>query len=158
MNEELEEIKIKRAKKKNANTLEDPANNQPLGPGQYDPSLDYTRKQAPSYNWAASKTVRETKDRKKDLPGPGNYNQQGKSIGMKMIRGILEQETALQEKKEADDSGNGVRQQLLSKDHKKNQTQKKEDYQMKKKFLQSRVQPGAYQNIYKQSDFNQQQK
>ena len=55
---------------------------------------------------------------------------------MKMIRGILEQETTLKEKnQEADDAGNGVRQQLLSKDHKKNQTQKKEDYQMKKKFL-----------------------
>mgnify|MGYP006097393827 CR=1 FL=1 len=37
MNEELEEIKIKRMKKKNANTLEDPAMNKPLGPGQYDP-------------------------------------------------------------------------------------------------------------------------
>ena len=59
---------------------------------------------------------------------------------MKMIRGILEQETTIKEKnQETDDSGNGVRQQLLSKDHKKNQTQKKEDYQMKKKFLYSRV-------------------
>ena len=37
MNEELTEIKFKKAKKKQANTLEDPAMNKPLGPGQYDP-------------------------------------------------------------------------------------------------------------------------
>ena len=81
MNEELTEIKFKKAKKqKNANTLEDPAFNQPLGPGSYQAEIDYTRKAAPSYNWAASKSVRETKDnkaieKKKELPGPCNYNQ-----------------------------------------------------------------------------------
>ena len=56
---------------------------------------------------------------------------------MKMMRGILKQETAIKDKgkENQEDEGNGVRQQLLSKDHKKNQAQKKEEFLLKKKFL-----------------------
>jgi hypothetical protein len=72
--EEITEIKIKKSKKPKQPTLESPSKHCELGPGQYDPSLDYVRKQAPSYNWAASKTVREVKDKKKDHPGPESYN------------------------------------------------------------------------------------
>ncbi len=42
---------------------------------------------------------------------------------MKMMRGILKQETHLKDRgaeKSQEDDGNGARQQLLSKDHKKN--------------------------------------
>lgn len=46
-----------------------------LGPGQYDPSVDYVKHQAPSYNWGASKTTREIENRNDANPGPGNYNQ-----------------------------------------------------------------------------------
>lgn len=73
LTEELTEIKIKKPKKPKQPTLQSPAKHTDLGPGQYDPSLDYIKKQAPSYNFA--KTEREIKDdRQKDHPGPGKYN------------------------------------------------------------------------------------
>ena len=58
-----------------------------------------------------------------------------------MMRGILQQETAIMDKGKTidDERADGIRQQLQSKEHKKNATQKKDDYLMKKKFLQSRV-------------------
>ena len=101
MNEELTEIKMVNNKKKklNANTIEDPAMNQPLGPGSYNADLDYTRKNAPGTNFGASKTTRDFKDRKKDEPGPDKYNQLQQSIGMKMMRGILKQEEAMLKEK-----------------------------------------------------------
>ena len=73
---ELTEIRIKKGKPKK------PVEEQPmlntgneLGPGQYDPSVDYVKHQAPSCNWGASRTTRDIGNRNDSNPGPGNYNQ-----------------------------------------------------------------------------------
>lgn len=72
-----------------------------IGPGYYDPSDAISKKQAPSFSWGASKVKRQEVLINKHVlenPGPANYNQQQHSIGMKMMKDILQQETVLEDK------------------------------------------------------------
>lgn len=97
-----------------------------------------------------SKTLQEN-------PGPGKYNQQQQSIGMKMMKGILQQETVLEEKNRGVHNHQKLVQKLSTK-AKSEYASKKERHVMKKKYMASRVQPGAHQQIFKQSDFRQTKK
>ena len=102
---ELAELKIRRKRspsRKDPATVEEAEGR--VGPGQYEPKIEVSRKQAPAYSWGISKTIRDETTsptlNKQILenPGPGKYNQQQHSIGMKMMKGMLHQETVLEDK------------------------------------------------------------
>ena len=71
-----------------------------IGPGQYDANIDLTRKKPPTCNWSSYRTKRQPQVPKtqQEGPGPDKYNQQQASIGMKMMRGIIQQENVLDDK------------------------------------------------------------
>lgn len=101
----LAELKIRRKRspsRKDTVQIEEPEGR--VGPGQYEPKIEVSRKQAPKYSWGISKTIRDETTsptlNKQILenPGPGKYNQQQHSIGMKMMKGMLHQETVLEDK------------------------------------------------------------
>lgn len=102
---DLTELKIRRKKsaaRREPTQLDEQDGN--VGPGQYEPKLEAAKKQAPAYSWSLSKTVREDTSgpagnkHAAENPGPGKYNQQQFSIGMKMMKGMLHQETVLEDK------------------------------------------------------------
>jgi hypothetical protein len=131
-----------------------------IGPGQYEPKIEASRKQAPAYSWGASKTVREETATHKQLlenPGPGKYNQQQHSIGMKMMKGILHQETVLEDKNRGQHNYQKLVQKVSAK-AKGDYASKKEKHVLRKKYMANKVQPGAHQNIFKQSDFRPERK
>jgi hypothetical protein len=134
-----------------------------VGPGQYEPKLEAARKQAPAYSWSISKTVREETNgpaankQVVDNPGPGKYNQQQFSIGMKMMKGMLHQETVLEDKNRGQHSYQKLVQKVSAK-AKGDYASKKEKHVLRKKYMANKVQPGAHQNIFKLSDFRQEQK
>lgn len=79
---DLTELKIRRKKsatRREPTQIGEQEGN--VGPGQYEPKLEAARKQAPSYSWSISKTVREethgpaANKQVVDNPGPGKYNQ-----------------------------------------------------------------------------------
>jgi hypothetical protein len=76
---------------------------------------------------------------------------------MKMMRGILQQETVLEDKHKGSQNYHKLVQRLTQKT-KGDHAQKKANHLLRKQQQISRVQPGAYQNIYKQSDFAIQKK
>lgn len=101
----LTELKIRRKKsaaRREPTQLGEQEGN--VGPGQYEPKHEAAKRQAPAYSWSLSKTVREdgggaaATKQVGENPGPGKYNQQQFSIGMKMMKGMLHQETVLEDK------------------------------------------------------------
>lgn len=74
------------------------------------------------------------------------------SIGFKMVRGILQQDAVLDDKNRGQGNYNKLVQKLSNK-AKNEYAHKKERHVMRKKYMASKVQPGAHQNIYKHSDF-----
>lgn len=71
-----------------------------------------------------------------------------------MMKGILQQETVLEEKNRGTQHHQKLVQKLSAK-AKSDYANKKERHIMRKKYMASRVQPGGHQNIFKQSDFRQ---
>ena len=81
---ELEEFNINikgSPKKKNQSEIPQVHLDENVGPGQYDPVIDLTRKTAPSAAWSNQKTAKDDKismpGYSKTLaenPGPGKYN------------------------------------------------------------------------------------
>ena len=150
--EELAEIKVKKQKlKKKPSFSED---KREVGPGAYNPDIAITRKRQPACEWGNYKTSRPNNANRQAIenPGPERYNQQQNSIQMKMVKGILQQEEALDKQTKKDINYNRLIQRLSQKTKAENEI-KKEKYIMKKMFIESKVQPGAHQNLKTQSDF-----
>lgn len=72
---------------------------------------------------------------------------------MKMLKGILQQEGALEDQAKVPTNYHRLVQRLSNKTKHENDI-KKEKHVMKKRFVQSKVQPGAHQNLLAMSDFN----
>ena len=93
----------------------------------------------------------------KENPGPDQYNQQQYSIGMKVMRNVLEQETKIEDRYRNNDNYAKLVTKVSQK-AKNDAEMKKERHVMRKKYMANKVQPGAHQNIYVQSDFKPQMK
>ena len=75
-----------------------------------------------------------------------------------MIKGIIQNEKAVVDEASLQQTNfNRLKQNLNQKTKNENEI-KKERHIMKKKFMESKVQPGAHQNIAKMSDFYQEKK
>lgn len=149
---ELTEIKFNKKDLKQ-NQEEKGTKDGEIGPGEYNPEIDFTRKKPPTCSWSIYKTTRGAMMQKQHLqnPGPEKYNQQQTSIGMKMMRGILKQENVLDDSTKIQNYNKLV--QKLSNKAKNEQEYKKEKHILKKKFQLSKVQPGAHQDLIALSDF-----
>jgi len=76
---------------------------------------------------------------------------------MKMMKGILHQETVLEDKNRGQHNYQKLVQKVSAK-AKGDYANKKEKHILRKKYMANKVQPGAHQNIFRQSDFRPEKK
>lgn len=158
--EELTEIRVRIPKKQHQKATKSEPKSISVAT-YYDAKLTQVRKQAPSFSWGVSKTQRKdipdcyealmTIGKRQEIPGPGEYNQQQTSIGMAMMKTILEQEQNLRNKVTSENTQKMS--MKMSQKAKMDYALKKERHLMKKKYFETKVQPGAHQDIFRHSDF-----
>lgn len=76
---------------------------------------------------------------------------------MKLMRDVLDQETVLEDKLRGRDNFSKLVHRVSQK-AKNDQEMKKERHVMRKKYMANKVQPGAHQNLYRDTDFRAEKK